>query len=108
MSPKQDHLSCAGCPVHKSNVSEESHSYCKHHRSEFLLGHFFWQVVTKVFKEGVSFSNLYKWILWTADGPGSKDLRVKTKTIKINKMNNSTSIFKFVDKTHITCFSEVC
>lgn len=29
------------------------------------------------------FSNLYKGILWTADGPGSKDLRVKAKTIKI-------------------------
>lgn len=28
---------------------------------------------------------------------------VKAKTIKI-KMNNSTSILKFVDKTHITCF----
>lgn len=65
-------------------------------------------MIIKVFKEGVFFSNWYKGILWTADGPGSKDLRVKAKTIKINKMNNSTAIFKFVDKTRITCFSEVC
>ena len=54
------------------------------------------------------FYDLYKGILWIADGPGSKDLRVKAKTIKINEINNSTSILKFMYKTHITCFSEVC